>query len=170
MQITGYKLKEAIQTWEMRRQSLNDEWNLSLAKFEKEEKRTPTEIYKDIRTAELAIAHLQATQAKYNIDIKVDIIGEAVTLCEAVKRVGGANRLRSMWDAALEKRRHHSYHHQDDPNVRDPTKEYSEGTVTPQEVAKHKEAAQKYVNALRAGINMANAVSTNLDIDPKLFE
>ena len=165
MQVTGYKIREAIQHWELKKEALQAEWGNSLSVYEDEDRRAPETIFEEIRQAELAVARLQTVQTQFNLAVKVDILGESISLCETVKRVGGAGRLKNLWAGATTPRRNFY-----GPEVRDPSMNYAEATVTPKEVMDQQAKAQKYTNALRTAISTANAVTTNLDVDPKLFE
>ena len=169
MKITGYKLREAIKMHELRRNTWAGQFDDSLRKFKDEEKTHPNTIVKNFLRQEEIVAKLQSVQARYNLTIVVEVLGEKMTLCEAVKRVGGAGRAEGLWrSAAGGKKDRYSYNRDDE---RDPTKERAKAQMNIIDITREAQAAAKFAGALRNAIATANAQEIEVtDLDASLFE
>ena len=170
MKITGYRLREAIKMHEIRRNTSAAQFDLSLRVFKGEETLHPQVIAKNFLTAEQSIARLQEAQARYNLAVSVVVLNETMTLCEAVKRTGGANRLEALWREAAggKKDRYHGLGREEE---RDPTKERARATMTIADITKEAQAASKFAGALRGAIATANTQEVEVqDLDAALFE
>src|SRR5271157_1711379 len=113
MKVTGHKIHEALNTWELRRDAIGSRFTGSLHVFPEQKGKvaTPVEIANMYADAEKNIASLQTAQLHLNFQVKVDVAGTKVSLAEAVKRYGGAARLESMWKGVIKpkKDRYASY-------------------------------------------------------------
>lgn len=170
MKITGYALREAIKQFELRRDTASRGFNGTLKAFPDEKKDKPQEVVNQYLAAEKAIAQLQVAQMRYNLAVTVEILGEKMTLAEAIKRVGGPARAEKMWRTAAGPvaDRYGGYHNED---VRDPNQVRSTATVTPQEATKLASASAKQAGAYRAAIATGNAREIELEnLDASLFE
>src|SRR6478609_5737725 len=72
--VTGYKLRTAVKSLEMKLQAAIRVFNDSLVKYPSEKKSTPEEVMGEILQLETGIAKLQAAQAEYNTKVKVDVL------------------------------------------------------------------------------------------------
>jgi hypothetical protein len=88
--LTCYQLQEAIRRWELKKTSTTKQFDESLWAFEGEDKASPVLLGETFQKVEEAVSRLQTLQARYNLSVIVDVSGAKMTLCEAVKRVGGA--------------------------------------------------------------------------------
>lgn len=170
MKTTGWGLKEAIKTHELRRDTAARSFNGSLKAFVDEQKQKPQDIVKQFLDAEAAIATLQVAQAKYNLGVKVQFEGQTITLCEAVKRIGGLGRAEKMWRAATGAKpdRYSSYR---DETVREPNQIRAQDTISPSEAAKLASTVAKQAGRLRAAIATANGTEVEVEnLDSSLFE
>lgn len=171
MKITGYGLREAIKQAELRRDTAAGAFSGSLKKFPDDEaKETPEAIVDAFTRSERALAALQVAQMRYNLAVQVELVGEKLTLAEAIKRVGGAGRIEKMWKGAIgdSSSRRHSY---EDPDERDTTKIRAVRTVTASDAMKYATVAGKRAGALRAAISVANGKEVEIEgLDPALFE
>ena len=170
MKVTGYMLREAIKQHELRRDTASQSFNGSLKKFPDEEKPTPQAVVEQFLAAEAAIARLQVSQMRYNLEVKVNVAGEVMTLGEAIKRVGGLGRAEKMWRLAAgpKKDRYGSDYEQDEI---DPAKVRSQATLTVNEAVKLAARAGKQAGAMRAAIATANATEIEVsDLSPVHFE
>jgi hypothetical protein len=124
MKVNGHQLREAIKRWEMKRETVLRGFDKSFFRKKSEEtKKSPIEIAAEFKKCEFIIAKLQAAQTRYNIETTVEFVEDSslmkISLCEAVKRIGGYGRLESMWrKASLQ---------EEDPNE-DMKMRYSEST------------------------------------------
>ena len=170
MKVTGYFLREKIREWELRRNMANEQFPKSLKTFKDEKKRTPVEVVADFEKAERAIAYIQAAQARYNLGVEVSVLSEKMTLCEAVKRVGGAGRVEALWRSAAggKKDRYASY--SNDDAVRKADEVRAVATVTQEEAAKLATRAAKFAGAMRAAIATGNATVVDMELDTALIE
>jgi len=163
MKITGYKLKETIKRAEMVRDTVASHFNGSLHKFEGDEKDGPQDVVQKFRKADLALAKVQTIQAQYNLAVEVEVLGEKMTLMEAVKRVGGAGRVEKMWRSASgEKRDRYSY--RDDDITRDKDQIRAQPTINKSQALELAQEAAKLAGALRAAIADGNSVAVELDV------
>lgn len=134
----------------------------SLTAFEGEDKGKPEELMKKYLQAEEAIAKLQAAQAQYNTCINCTISpDEVVTLCYAVKALGGLARAEKMWRKAIgnDERTHRYY---GETRHRDPNMKYPIAQVSPEAAVEMATVAAKRASAYRAAIAVANAVEFEL--------
>ena len=168
MKVTGYKLRETIRTWELRRKMAGDNFDKSLHAFEGEAK-DPYSVVRSFQHADEAVANLQTAQAMYNLSIKVEVLGEEMTLCEAVKRVGGAGRVEKLWrTAATDKKDRYGY---DRELVRNADEVRAKRTITLQQAGEMAAKAAKWAGALRAAIAVANSEEIEVEgLNPALFE
>lgn len=166
----GYKLREAIKQWSLRKESAEKQFKGTLAKFEGEEKEAPTTVVEAFLTAETAIAQLQVAQMRYNLAIEVTVSGEKMTLGEAIKRVGAAGRIEKMWKTAIPTTGNNRYS-VDDGLTRDPNQVRASYVLGVKDLTKLAEKAGKVAGAFRAAIATGNATEVEIkDLDPKLFE
>jgi hypothetical protein len=168
MKVTGYQIREAIRKHELSRDTAAKLFKKSQHVFEgDEEKAHPKDIMNAFTGAELAVVSLQEAQQRYNLAVTVDVQGEKMTLCSAVKRLGGAGRVEKMWrDAVCEKEDRYGYN----------DRERQEGTIVAKRVVPHRdaiEAANKaagFAGALRAAVAMGNSTVVEVeDLDGALF-
>lgn len=168
MHIDGYMIREALKQWDLRKTTSEQAFKGTLHKFEGDVKDTPQAVVEEYLRAEEAIAKLQVVQMRYNLAVKVTVLGESMILAEAIKRVGSAGRVEKMWKSAAPKERASYY---DDQLTRDPTQERAKPTLTLKEITELTAASTKRSGAFRAAIATANAVSIDIeDLNPSLFE
>jgi hypothetical protein len=166
MLLTGYRIREALRRWQLRRDSAEAAFQGSLKVFPDEKGRHPMAISDDAATAELAIARLQATQTRYNMAVTVTVAGEELTLLECIKRVGGLGRLERMWrKAAIPEVDRYAL------EMRGVDQVMKMPTVTADEAREQSERYAKILGALREAIAVGNAREVPfLDLDLALFE
>lgn len=169
--VTGYMLRDAIKTQEMVRDTAASAFDASLKAFPGEENldtKNPTKIVETFMAAETLIAKLQVAQMVYNIHVKVNVLGENMTLGEAIKRVGGIGRTEKMWKGAIQSGRPNIY---GDTDTRDPNQVRAERTLPAEQALAFAKVYGKKANALRAAIATANGTEINFtDLDESLFE
>jgi hypothetical protein len=170
MKVTGYKLREALRRWQLRRDAASGQFKDSLNAFPGENKPKPEDLAAAVLTAERAIAELQAGQAQYNMTVRVTVDGASLSLLQCIKQVGGIERAVAMWsDAAKLKKDKYSFV-RDDAGLRGADKVAAQRTISYEDAAKH--AAQHdrtraaYVEAMAVG----NASEISIDLSPALFE
>lgn len=158
--VNGYQLKELIKRAEMIRDTTASLFDASLSKFPGEDKETPKQVVDRFGKADKALAQLQVAQTRYNLAIQVEVLGEKMTLTEAVKRVGGAGRIEKMWrSCAGAKKDRYSYR---DDDTRDPNMIRAERTITQTQALELAQEAAKYAGAIRAAIAKGNAQEVDL--------
>jgi hypothetical protein len=169
MKITGYKLREAIKTWELRRQIAENSFTESLTKFPDEKKQTPEQVHAMFVQADRSIAKLNTAQARYNLVVNVEAMGQKMTLCEAIKTVGGAGRAQKLWENAASQKRRSSLYGGDD--VRKDDEIRAERTISHEAAVKQATQAAKFAGQLRAAIASANVTDVEIeDLEATLFE
>lgn len=169
MKVTGWALREAIKEQELRRDTAARAFAGTLKRFPDEQKDDPRKIVGQFLTAEAAVAKLQVAQTRYNLMVTLSFESETITLCEAVKRIGGLGRAEKMWRSATgSKPDRYSYGNED---VRDPNQVRAISTVTVNEAAGLASAQAKIAGRLRAAIATANAREVEIEsLDATLFE
>jgi hypothetical protein len=170
MRITGYKIREALKQWQLRRDSVETQFSGALFAFEDEQKAHPDEVAESILTAETAIATLQTYQTQYNMGVHVDVEGLGrVPLLTCIKRVGGLGRLEKKWRAASSAKE--DRYGLNEPDTRDPTRLVAKRVVSFDDARKRTEALVKRLGALREAISVGNAQLFEIqNLDAALFE
>lgn len=164
MNITGYKISEAIDQHRLKLDALNTEFTDSLTTFEGDAKRKPSEVSAEIVLEERAIADLQTVQARFNLAVKVDVLGDSMTLMQAIKRKGGVGRVGKLWKGAVPVKSRYD-------GIRTTDQIIAKPQVTQTEVTRAVSMASRSERAMQAAIAMANAQHVEIDgIDPSLFE
>jgi hypothetical protein len=176
MKLTGYQLQQAIKARQEDRDLLQGQFSGSLFKFEDEVKRAPTEIADDLAKAELEIAQLQAAQGVYNTKVTITVGGQDISLLQAIKQIGGANRLASLWKGvaqqsagALSQGRRNRFDPYGHGSVRDKEQEYAKATVSAETAIEKSKATSKAARAMRAAISAGNAKSVEVEINQELL-
>jgi len=165
MKVTGFLLRGAIKRWELRRETMRGLFAGSIHIYGDQEKETPMAISEKIREAEFAIAGIQMIQSGYNLRVKVRVGDEDMSLCEAVKRIGGASRLEKMWkDVVIE--RDDRY----DRTSRNSDLEYAKRAISEKDALDEAMRVSDYAAGLRAAVAVANAAVLEFDVSPNLFE
>src|SRR2546427_135904 len=92
MKVTGYQLMDRIETLREQAQTINGQFTGSLFRFQEgaEVKPDPRDLMARYLEAEKRVATLQAVQAAYNVRVMVDVLGEQMSLQQAVKLIGSA--------------------------------------------------------------------------------
>lgn len=167
MKITGYRLREALRKWQLRRDAATSQFEGSLAKFKDESKAPPGDIARRIAEAEAAICHLQLAQAQYNARVVITAVGGGpMVLLAAIKAVGPLTRAEKMWRSAAgvdetTKKRRTIY--SGILATRSKDNEAAEPTITPDEAAKHAEAAGRELSRLREAIAAGNTHEVEIE-------
>lgn len=170
MKTTGYALREALKQHELLRDTASRAFDGSLKKFDDEEKETSQSVVEQFLIAERAIAKLQVAQMRFNLAVQVDVLGEKMSLGEAIKRVGGEGRAEKMWRSATGPK-NDRYSYGSNADERDPSKIVAKPTITAGEATKLASAAAKRAGAFRAAIATGNAREVEIeDLDSTLFE
>lgn len=176
MKLTGYQLQQAIKSRQEDRDLLNGQFSGSLFKFEDEDKASPVSIADALTRAEAEIAQLQTAQGVYNTKVTITVDGQDISLLQAIKQVGGANRLANLWKevakqsaGALSTGRRNRFDPYGHAAVRDKEQEYAKATVSAEEAIKLAKATSKKARDLRAAISAGNARQVELDVNPELF-
>ena len=159
--ITGYGLREALRSWERRRDVAASSFSDSLRAFPDDKKELPKAIFDEFTRAEHAIAALQEAQAGYNLLLTVPYRDGGITLCRAVKLLGGAGRGSRMWRDATGGGKRDPYYRAEETRQKDTT--YQRRTISQADCLKEAAAADKAAGQLREGIARANGVEVSID-------
>lgn len=169
MKITGYKLQHKLKQLEQLKEVHAQQFTDNVMHFESsEDKLDLKEVFAHYTAVEKKIARLQAAQAAYNMQIKINVLGEEMTLLEAVKLVGGAGRSEKMWKDVVKSGG--VTRHRFAEATRSKDQEYAKRSVSVEEALKHAQLATKVASSLREGIQTANAIEIELDLDETLFD
>ncbi len=171
MKINGYRLREALKMWDLRKNAAELEFPESLHKFGSDEsKELPISVAGKIETAEQAVAKLQVAQMRYNLLVTVDVTGVGpMTLADAIKLSASADRIEKLWKTAPGASRR-SYH-SERKLERDATLERATPTMTAKEILAETTNASRTSGKFRAALATGNAVEVEVqDLSPALFE
>lgn len=160
MKITGHNLQNQIKTLKNEVESASIQFSNGTVKFPDEDKPGVKEAYAAFLAAEQRLARLQTAQTIYNLRVKVVVKEERMTLCEAIKRVGGAGRAEAMWKNLVAPKK--DRYAIDNASTRDTDKSYAAKTYTTAEAQSFMRSSADYASTLRSAINEAN--STLLEI------
>lgn len=94
MKVDGYSLKNAIKRREAARTAAAASLMTSLHNTEGP---STEELMEAIEKCERDIARLQAFQTRYNLSVVISFSSENISMAEAVKRVGGLERVAAHW-------------------------------------------------------------------------
>lgn len=173
MKVTGYKLREALRRWQLRRETASAQFPETLKAFPGEQKPAPVLVASQVVDAEERIASLQTAQTIYNTRVRIDAPGwpSATTLLEAIKLVGALGRVEKMWRSGIAKRDKYQFYRHDDPNRRKADEVVAERTISPDEIAKQTAIIGSRLAALREAIAVGNATAIDIEnLDASLFE
>jgi hypothetical protein len=169
MKITGYKIQHKLKELEQLKEVAAQQFNDNIMQFESQsEKLDLRDVYANYTALEKRIARLQAAQCSYNQAVTVNVLGESMSLLEAVKLVGGAGRSEKMWKDVVKgnkSSRHHLYSEQS----RSKDQEYAVRSVSVSEAVQFAQQATKVAGALREAIQVGNATEVELDLDQTLL-
>lgn len=169
MKTNGYKLREALKLWALRKSAADADFADSLHKFPTEQKDLPTVVADRIAAADRNIATLQVAQMRYNLDVSVVVNGVLVTLADAIKLSGVADRNEKLWKGATVSPSRRRY---DSPTLeRDRTLERAEATISAKEILVQTTLASRATGQLRAALAAGNATEVVIEgLDASLFE
>ena len=162
MKTTGYKLRHAIREAEHIKNIAAGQWDDSLHAFpgEDETKAAPQVLMAKYVECENRLAALQLAQTRYNLAVTVTVQGQPMTLCEAVKRVGGAGR--------AEKKDRYGYNRD---LTRNSTEIRAVRTISIEAALLEAKRAARYASALREAIEVGNSTEVEIEnLDSSLFE
>lgn len=178
--VTGYQLREALKRWVMRRDTASKQFNETLWQFEEDKNPndfTPAQVAAEFRSADEAVASIEAAQQAYNLKVKLTIplsgnTALQMTLSYAVKRVGGAGRLDKMWRSAATDSGRDRYSSRD--MTRQDGERRAKKMISPTAAMANADEAARFAGALRAGIATANGTEVPLaelgvQFDPALL-
>lgn len=173
MKITGYRIREAIKRWQLRRDTASAQFEDSIHAFEGEAKPSPLELMRTVARADSAIVQLQVAQNRFNLAVivSVDGIGEQLTLLEAIKAVGGVTRLEKAWRGQSVPKRDRHLFRSEPATLRDNSKIVAKRTISPEDTAKQAAiwgaTRMAYIEAIGTG----NACEVDIkDLSPALLE
>lgn len=171
MQVSGFTIREAVKRWEMIREASQKQWGDSLFLFEKDDKMSLDDIMKAYKEAERAVASAQTAQSRFNLHVKVKVLGEEMTLAEAVKLVGGAGRAEKMWKVHATNNGQDRYSRTE--ITRSKESEFAKRSMSIKDCLKRATEAAKFAGALRAAIAEGNSTkveASSIGLDPKLLD
>lgn len=170
MKINGYKLRSAIKRWDLRRATAVQMFDEKKYYFPNDVRPDLMAISREMDSAERNVCLLQEAQGRYNLVVTVDVVGEEMTLAQAVKRLGGAGRAEKMWRMLLggmEKKAR--WERTEGPPVRKEDEERAVRSLPDDEIKRHVERAALFAAALRESIAIANATDVELELDEALL-
>lgn len=169
MKVTGYRLQYEIKEAKHERDVAAVLFTDGLWQFKDENKPKPPMAMKVYRQAENRIVALQEAQAKYNLAVMVEVQGQKMSLCRAIKAVGGAGRIEQMWREIAKSSQARVDAFGIPARVRDADAEQAEQTISAQEAAGLAKEAGRYASALRQAIQVGNATEVDIELAPSVL-
>lgn len=177
LKVNGYEIRNAIQRWEIRKDAAYNLFNDSLHIFEGQIKLSPDLVSTKITEAENAMAILQVAQSRYNLKVMLSVKitnddNTVMTLCQAVKILGGAGRISKLWRESVSPKKDR-YSYSDNGLERDSGKERAKSVLDLETRMARANEKDIYASSLRAAIASGNATSIDceeLQLDPKLLK
>lgn len=172
METTGYRLREALKLWGLRKAAAEQAFPDSLFKFDGEEKTKPADIVSTLVSAEASIAQLQVAQMRYNLSVMVEVEGQGqMPLAHAIKLAGSAERIEKLWRGVKSPSSKRSRYDLGPELTRDPNQLRAASTITDKEALNQTSVASKRAGALRAAIASGNSTKVEIEnLVPSLFE
>ncbi|MCC7492247.1 MAG: hypothetical protein IT204_07885 [Fimbriimonadaceae bacterium] len=173
MAVTGYQLRRILKDLERQRSLLQSQWQDSLYAFAADERPLPEAVLTDFYTVERRIAALQAAQMQYNQLVQATVRfvegDETMPLGQAVKLVGGADRLVGMLEKAAKSDNEAGYYGLQ-ARSRSLEEEHQERRLPLGRAGELLRAAADRAAALRQAIAVANDQPVELpSLDPTLL-
>jgi len=171
MKVTGYQLRQAIDSKQIDLEAARERFNRNLFQFSGEGGEDPLAIGLEICDLELDIVQLQAAQAEYNVSADICLGADKMTIAEAVKRVGVYERMRGLWKSAMSTTQGSRSYFDYDRSVRSRENEYAEKAISDNDAKGMAKDFQRDLSEIRAAIAKANTVEREMDrLDPEWFE
>lgn len=168
MKVTGYKIQHKLKQLEQLKEVAAQQFNDNIMQFESQaDKLELPDVFAKYTALEKRIARLQAAQCQYNSLVKVNVLGEDMSLLEAVKLIGGAGRAEKMWKDVVKGNRSSRYSLMD--NSRSKDQEYAKRSLGINEAVGFTQQATEVASALREAIQVGNAVEIELELDASLL-
>jgi hypothetical protein len=164
--VTSNQIRAAISAAEQQRDLAKGLFAGSLKAFPGKQESDPLVIATEIGACERRIAALQTVLARYNLLVEVSFEGRQVPVAEAVKLLGGLERLEALWQSALAVRKEDPYGRDES---RDPKLSYQEPTVPAARAAIEVSGYGTMRRGLAAALKDANSTRITLDFDPALL-
>lgn len=162
MKLNGYMLREALRNLELRKDMLRSEVTSNLYTFAAH----PPDVVgtaEELLNVEKDLAEIQSVQARYNCEVSVIVEGRSMKLIEAVKLIGGASRMESLWRKAAE-----TYLSNTGRGYGVPTKVADSveatRTLSAEQLLKVTKDAVAFHSALRSAIAEANSRMMDMDV------
>lgn len=169
MKLTGYQIREALRRAVANKTILEKQFGQSLWAFPKENKSDPRKLGIELQEADNAVASLQCLQQKYNDTVQVKVGDRHYTLALAVKKIGGASRLATLWkNAAIEDGSKDRYSGR--KLSRDKDEIQAVRQVSQDEARQLAQSASSEAGLIRAAIAIGNSEEIDFqNIEPDLF-
>jgi hypothetical protein len=168
MKVTGYKIQHKLKELEQLKEVAAQQFNDNIMQFDSEsDKMDLRDVFANFTAVEKRISQLQTAQCQYNLAVQVSVLGESMSLLQAVKLVGGAGRSEKMWKDVVKgnKTRHHAFSEQ----TRSKDQEYAKRAVSVNDAVGFAQQATRVAGALREAIQVGNANEVELNLDEALF-
>ncbi len=165
--VTGNQLRDSIKRWSLKLDIAIKQFTEGLWVFDEHEGPTLLELSNQIKTAEASIASLQTAQSVYNLAVEVDVQGRTTSLCEIVKRVGGAGRLSKLWRNIAASTGRDRWSRVSLTRSKDDDR--AKRSISVQAAVEQADQAEKFAAALRHGLAVGNTVEVSLSIDQDLL-
>lgn len=168
MKVTGYKIQHKLKQLEQLKEVAAQQFNDNIMQFDSvEEKLDLREVFANYTELEKRISRLQSVQGLYNLDVQVNVLGESMSLMEAVKLIGGAGRAEKMWKDVVKGDRSRRALYSEQTRSKD--QEYAKRSISVADAVAFAQQATKVASALREAIQVGNAVEVEIELDEALF-
>lgn len=178
MELTGHRIKNTIKAWELKREALQKRFNEVIYTFPSNgdpsvetKQESLLEVSTKLNEVEAAIAKLQEIQSVYNMSVDIKHSENSkFTLCEAIKRIGGAVRMEKLWKKIVAEKEEKSYYSPRESNVRNKDAIYARLSITDEEAMEKALFFTNLSSVLKSAIAEANTVKIEMDVNQNLFQ
>jgi len=168
MEVTGHQLKQKLTQYQEIRDDLRALLGETVFAFEDEDKPPFQEVVASLEKSESELAALQTLQSEFNLKYLVTFNGQSITLQQAVRLVGGVDRIKQAYKTAA-KSKTHTFGR--DPNVRRVEEVYAKRTISVPECQEMARVYSKKATQLRHLIQKGNETKIAVPNNMKyLFE
>lgn len=158
--VSGYQLRERIRELSSNIEVAVRTFKDSFYAFPGESKPSPTECSERLRKLEVELATAQSEQQRFNQQVRIDVLGQTMSLSQGVKLLGGIGRIEKTWrDATGSNERYNGYGNQ---LVRNTHEVRAERTIPVSQLLEQASASAKFASALRSAISKGNASEVEL--------
>lgn len=158
MKVNGYKIQQDIREAQEERNLLTERFTPALTHFPEDKVTDVSNLVSQISDLETRITELQVAQANFNLNVRVALDGNQISLMSAVKRKGGLERVVNLWREASKETEIGHYR----SFSRDRDVVLAKRTISVEQADEFRREARKRLTTLQAAIQQGNSESVDV--------